>query len=433
MPPDRRYLRFRGVHALGLDGTDGFARFRGFPGSAFHRRSLGRIVRRAFLSRALRGRRTRRPRPLFRRWRREGNSCLPQLALRLRQPLLHQLKLALRHQVDPVVRLRAAFLLLDLLATLLLAFLRLSCASASCVDRALASSCARRSSARTTSVSLWAPSASSRSAFKAEAADWPCVKKTTASTTATTATTNASPTILRSGERPASVTKKTMRIERNASGPRSNGGRRTFQLGENGLLHAPAVLLLGVKRVARPLELDACNRVIAYVLDADGHQCAGERRRLHQLLFHHRRASQPIADVVAEHLDGDLGVRAEVPHRPPANVHRERQRLRVARHRPGHERGHRRSVLVRRGDDQRLSSEQELHELRRHLEGSVLCHRFKDRRECRPRAAARGTRRTPGPALRPRTAPRPTTAPLPDRTPMARAPEPPRAPRERRR
>src|SRR2546430_6741231 len=44
----------------------------------------------------------------------------------MRQPLLHQLQLALRNQVDAVVRFRAALLLLDLIAKLLLVLLRLS-------------------------------------------------------------------------------------------------------------------------------------------------------------------------------------------------------------------------------------------------------------------------------------------------------------------
>src|SRR2546423_1724347 len=105
------------------------ARTNGRPrlgGSAFPRRSLGRVVRRALTPRPLRRRGTCRPRPLLRRGRREGNSCLPQLPLRLRQPLLHQFQLALRDQVDAVVRFRAALLLLDLVAKLLLVLLRLS-------------------------------------------------------------------------------------------------------------------------------------------------------------------------------------------------------------------------------------------------------------------------------------------------------------------
>src|SRR5436309_12712662 len=90
-----------------------------------------------------------------------------------------------------------------------------------------------------------------------------------------------------------------------------------LQLGEDGLLHLAAVLLAVMEAVARSDELHSGRPVIAALLDAHGDQRAGKRSGLHPLLLDHGRAAQAVAQVVAQHLDGDLRAGPEVPQRLP--------------------------------------------------------------------------------------------------------------------
>src|SRR5215470_20286045 len=107
----------------------------------------------------------------------------------------------------------------------------------------------------------------------------------------------------------------------------SDRRRGALQLGEDSLLHLAAVLLAVVEAVARADELHPCGPVIAALLDAHGDQRAGKRRGLHPLLLDHGRAAQAVAEVVAQHLDGDLRAGAEVPQRLSARIHGHGQSL----------------------------------------------------------------------------------------------------------